>query len=138
MHHPIFKSLVLSDFAATALTLDLVNNGRIGEVRSVLGFFSYFLRDPKNVRRVLDFGGGGLMDIGCYLVFTSRVIFTEEPSRVVSLIETDPETGTDILTSGILSFPSGHSVFYMRHANCPVSAGTNTRHEGQDRNPNTV
>ena len=91
--------------------LDLVNNGRIGEVRSVLGFFSYFLRDPKNVRRVLDFGGGGLMDIGCYLVFTSRVIFAEEPSRVVSLIETDPETGTDILASGILRFPSGHSVF---------------------------
>ena len=27
--------------------LDLVNKGKIGEIRSVLGFFSYFLRDPK-------------------------------------------------------------------------------------------
>lgn len=29
----------------------------------------------------------------------------------MGLIETDPETGTDVLTSGIFSFPSSHGVF---------------------------
>jgi predicted dehydrogenase len=91
--------------------LDLIRKGRIGEVRSVMGYFSYNLPDPKNVRNILDYGGGGLMDIGCYLVYTSRLVFGEEPSRVLALIETDPEMRTDVLTSGILHFPSGQSVF---------------------------
>ena len=51
------------------------------------------------------------MDIGCYLIYTSRLIFGEEPTRVVATIERDPEMGTDILTSGILHFPSGQSIF---------------------------
>jgi predicted dehydrogenase len=51
------------------------------------------------------------MDIGCYLVYTSRVIFGEEPTKVLGLIEADPEMRIDILTSGILQFPSGHSIF---------------------------
>ena len=68
--------------------LDLISKGRIGEVRSVMGYFSYNLRDPQNVRNILDYGGGGLMDIGCYLVYTSRLIFGQEPSRVLALIET--------------------------------------------------
>jgi predicted dehydrogenase len=91
--------------------LDLISKGRIGEVRSVMGYFSYNLRDPKNVRNILDYGGGGLMDIGCYLVYTSRLVFGEEPSRVSALIETDPEMRTDVLASGILHFPYGQSVF---------------------------
>jgi predicted dehydrogenase len=91
--------------------LDLIRKDRIGEIRSVMGYFSYCLRDPKNVRNIVDYGGGGLMDIGCYLVYTSRLVFGEEPSRVLGLIETDPEMRTDVLTSGVLHFPSGQSVF---------------------------
>ena len=45
---------------------ELVQAGRIGELRSMLGHFSYFNRDPANIRNVPEFGGGGLMDIGCY------------------------------------------------------------------------
>src|SRR5437899_2238215 len=47
---------------------DLACSGRIGELRVVSGFFSYFNRDPKNVRNIAEFGGGALMDIGCYPV----------------------------------------------------------------------
>src|ERR1700719_1597939 len=88
---------------------DLIRTGKIGEVRSVMGYFSYFNQDPKNIRNIRDYGGGALMDIGCDLIYTSRLIFGEEPRRVVATIERDPEMGTDILTSGILHFPSGHS-----------------------------
>jgi predicted dehydrogenase len=84
---------------------------KIGRVRSVMGYFSYHNRDPKNIRNIIEYGGGGLMDIGCYLVFASRLIFGEEPVRISALIEEDPEMRTDVVTSAILHFPSGQSVF---------------------------
>lgn len=92
-------------------TLELVRSGRIGRLRSVMGYFSYYNRDLKNIRNILEYGGGALMDIGCYLVYMARLVFAEEPARVSALIETDPETRTDVLTSGILDFPSGQAVF---------------------------
>jgi predicted dehydrogenase len=91
--------------------LDLVRGGRIGELRSIAGFFSYSLTDPSNVRNVLDWGGGGLMDIGCYPIFTSRFLFGAEPRRVVALVERDPQMKIDRLTSAILDFPTGQSIF---------------------------
>src|SRR5260370_36236819 len=47
-------------------TRDLIRSGRIGDLRSILGVFSYFNRDAANIRNVLDWGGGGIYDIGCY------------------------------------------------------------------------
>jgi predicted dehydrogenase len=91
--------------------IEQIRAGRIGKVRSIAGCFSYNNHDPKNIRNIRDYGGGALMDIGCYLIYTSRFIFGEEPMKVVSLIEEDPEMRTDVITSGILHFPSGQSVF---------------------------
>jgi predicted dehydrogenase len=90
---------------------ELVKSGRIGPLHSIIGFFSYFNRDPSNIRNVPEYGGGGLMDIGCYPINISRFMFGEEPRRVQGLIERDPEMNIDRLTSGILDFPSGHSIF---------------------------
>lgn len=91
--------------------LALIASGRIGAVRSVMGYFSYNNADPQNIRNISEYAGGALMDIGCYLVFFSRLAFGAEPNRVVALAETHPETRTDVLTSAILDFPSGQSVF---------------------------
>lgn len=91
--------------------LELVAAGRVGKVRSVSGYFSYNNRDLKNIRNIAEYGGGGLMDIGCYLIYTSRLIFGEEPRRVCGLVENDPEIQTDVMTSAMLDFPSGPSVF---------------------------
>jgi predicted dehydrogenase len=92
-------------------TRELIHKGVIGELRSIVGAFSYFNRDPKNVRHVPEWGGGGLMDIGCYPITTSRWIFGEEPVRVAGVLEVDPDFGTDRLASAMLEFPSGHAVF---------------------------
>ena len=90
---------------------DLIGKGVVGKLRSIVGTFSYFNRDPKNVRNVAEWGGGGLMDIGCYPITTSRWIFGEEPLRVCGMLEADPEFGTDRLSSAMMEFPSGHCVF---------------------------
>ena len=91
--------------------LDLIASGQVGKVRSVIGYFSYYNRNPKDIRNILEYGGGGLMDIGCYLIYTSRLVFAAEPIRVCGLIEIDPETRTDVMTSAMLQFASGQSVF---------------------------
>ena len=90
---------------------ELLDEGRIGELRSVLGFFSYFNINPDNIRNKADIGGGALMDIGCYLVQASRFAFAAEPTRVVASIDRDPQMHTDRLTSAILDFAAGQSIF---------------------------
>jgi len=90
---------------------ELLNDGRIGELRSVVGFFSYFNVDPANIRNRMDSGGGALMDIGCYLIHASRYAFGGQPTRVVASIDRDPQMGIDRLTSAILEFPAGQAIF---------------------------
>ena len=51
------------------------------------------------------------MDIGCYPIKTTRMVFGEEPRRVAATLVRDPAFDTDILTSAILEYPSGHCVF---------------------------
>jgi predicted dehydrogenase len=92
-------------------TRELIASGRIGTLRSIQGFFSYFNVDPKNIRNIPECGGGALMDIGCYPINTSRFLFGEEPVRVVSLLENDPVLKIDRLTSALLEFPSGQATF---------------------------
>ncbi len=89
----------------------LIKSGRIGTLRTINGFFSYFNRDPQNIRNKLEIGGGALLDIGCYPITMSRFIFGAEPRRVLGLIERDPEMGTDRLTSALLDFPAGQASF---------------------------
>ncbi len=90
---------------------ELIVSGRIGQLRSVSGFFSYLNRDPANIRNIPEWGGGALMDIGCYPITIARFMFAAEPLRVLGLIERDPEMKTDRLTSAMLEFPAGQAVF---------------------------
>jgi predicted dehydrogenase len=90
--------------------MEICKSGRLGVVRSYTGYFSYYNDDPANIRNVAAMGGGGLMDIGCYLLTTSRMIFGEEPRRVIALIERDSTTSVDVVTSMMLDFPSGQAI----------------------------
>ena len=91
--------------------LELINGGGIGMVKTVHSFFSYYNDDPENIRNMVDIGGGGLMDIGCYCISLARLIFDEEPQRVFGKIEYDPGFETDRICSGILDFVQGTSTF---------------------------
>ncbi|OFW07446.1 MAG: NAD-binding protein [Acidobacteria bacterium RIFCSPLOWO2_02_FULL_67_36] len=83
---------------------ELVRSGRIGPVRSIVGVFSYFNDDPTNIRNIPEWGGGGIMDIGCYLIHTARFILDREPLRVAAAIERDPSLRVDRLASMVLDF----------------------------------
>jgi len=90
---------------------ELVASGRIGRLRSVDSWFSYFNDDPANIRNIPAAGGGALYDIGCYSVNLSRMLFGGEPEGVSASVVRDPSLGVDVLTSGILSFGDGVATF---------------------------
>jgi predicted dehydrogenase len=90
---------------------ELLRSGRIGQLRSVAGFFSYFNDDPANIRNHVESGGGALLDIGCYCIQAARYGFAQEPRRVVGLVERDPKMQIDRLTSAMLDFDGGHAIF---------------------------
>ena len=90
---------------------EIIRSGEIGELRAVMSAFSYFNRDARNIRNIPEYGGGAMMDIGCYPVTMSRFFFDRDPARVSALVERDPEMGIDRLSSAVLDFAPGHAVF---------------------------
>jgi predicted dehydrogenase len=89
---------------------ELVRAGRIGELQAVQVFFSYFNDQPGNIRNQPSLGGGALYDIGCYAVLAGRYLFEREPRRAISLVDRDPQLGTDRLTSALLDFGGGRQL----------------------------
>jgi predicted dehydrogenase len=90
---------------------DLVANGRIGELRLVNGHFTYFKLDPNDVRSNPEWGGGALLDIGCYPITMSRWMFGAEPLEVIAQLEFDPAMHIDRVGSALMRFPSGQAAF---------------------------
>jgi predicted dehydrogenase len=90
---------------------ELLANDRIGELRAVQSWFSYFNDDPGDIRNIVDAGGGALYDIGCYCVNLSRMLFGAEPIRIQGSVTRDAVMGIDTLTSGILGFDDGIATF---------------------------
>ena len=84
---------------------EIIQGGEIGELRAIQGCFAYFNDDPDNIRNMADIGGGGMLDIGCYPIVTSRFVTGREPERVFAFMDRDPAFGTDRLASAILQFP---------------------------------
>jgi predicted dehydrogenase len=107
----IGEAFMIRSFPQWLRLRELLDQGRIGPLRSVTGFFSYFNVDPKNIRNQPESGGGALMDIGCYLIHAARYAFADQPRRVVATIDRDPQMHTDRLASAILDFPAGHAIF---------------------------
>jgi predicted dehydrogenase len=95
-HHPTWVDAVR-----------LVRNGAIGDLQGVQSWFSYYNDDPENIRNRLENGGGAIMDIGCYNINMSRMLFAAEPVRIEAAVRRDPTMGIDTLSSAVLEFPGG-------------------------------
>jgi len=107
----ICEAFMIRSFHQWLRLRELLDEGRVGELRAVTGVFSYFNADPANIRNQVDCGGGGVYDIGCYLIHASRYAFRQEPKRVVASLDLDPELHTDRMASGLLEFSGGTSIF---------------------------
>lgn len=94
---------------------ELVQSGAIGEARAINGQFTFYNVDPNNVRNQPNMGGGGILDIGCYPIFTARFIWGTEPIKAASMIVEQDDFGTDIQCAAIMEFPEN------RHLNFSCS-----------------
>ena len=90
---------------------ELVADGAIGELQAIQARFTYHNVDPANIRNVAAYGGGAVMDIGCYPINVARWFFGGEPSGVTAVVRRDPAFGTDALTSAILDFDGRQASF---------------------------
>jgi len=82
--------------------------GEIGELRHVHATFTFTVRNPENVRRDPDAGGGSLYDVGYYCVNVARWLFGAEPVAVAAAQHLSPE-GVDEEFTGILDFGGGRT-----------------------------
>ncbi|KAK3606975.1 hypothetical protein CHS0354_018571 [Potamilus streckersoni] len=111
--------------------LELVKSKKIGDIRAMQVFFSFYNDDPKNIRNILKNGGGAMFDIGCYPLTVSRFIFETEPKKVSALADIDPAFKVDRTLSAIFDYDAGRhltftvstrSVLYQR-VNISVQKG---------------
>lgn len=90
-----------------ALLRQLLAQGAIGSVRSVEASFSFLLTKNDDVRLVPEWGGGALLDVGCYCVNFSRMILGDSPRRVCAVAGFDPHFGVDTSLSALLDYGDG-------------------------------
>src|ERR1044072_4960733 len=90
---------------------ELIAAGRIGRLALIVGHFSYARHGKDDIRARPEYGGGALLDIGCYPVTMSRWLFGAEPQAVIAELERDPDTRVDSLVSAVLRFPAGQASF---------------------------
>ncbi len=90
-----------------------IKSNKIGSISAITTLFSYKNIDPKNIRNIKKYGGGGLFDIGCYPIFISRYLLGKEPLKVIGEATFDKKFKTDILTSAILDFGNIYSNFIV-------------------------
>ena len=90
---------------------NLVKKGEIGELLTIQSVFSYYNTDPANIRNDPSYGGGGLLDIGCYCISLSRFILDREPDSVSGVVEMDPVFAVDRKASAMMQFGAVTSTF---------------------------
>ena len=96
----------------------LLDEGAIGELRAVVAVFTFTVRDPQNVRRVPEYGGGSLYDVGSYCINVSRWMFGRPPVSVTGSSTRSPE-GVDEEFRGLLDFGGGGSALFLSSLSQP-------------------
>lgn len=91
----------------TVRVKQMIDEGAIGDVKTINATFTFSLRDEANVRLSKSLAGGSLMDVGCYCVNVMRHMVGDEPYRVEAIGVVGDESGVDESLTGTLAFPGG-------------------------------
>ncbi len=91
---------------------EMVDKEEIGQLKTIQSSFSFYLDDPDHIVNKKEFGGGSLMDIGCYPISLSRFLFNAEPVNVYAKIDYHPVFKTDTFATAIMEFKNGTSSFF--------------------------
>jgi predicted dehydrogenase len=90
---------------------EIIDSGKIGEVRLVRGSFTFTLTDRGNVRVNAGLDGGSVWDVGCYPISYARTMIGAEPAEVQGM-QVLGESGVDETFVGTMRFTNGaHAQF---------------------------
>lgn len=92
---------------------EIMDSGELGEIRAYQCVFTYHNTNPQDIRNKPEYGGGGLWDIGCYPVYTSRRLLGREPEWVIAKIDWDPDFGVDRSASVIMDYDGIQASFFV-------------------------
>ncbi len=84
------------------ILMELLDKGIIGDVTMIRGSFSFPMEPGENIRLEANFGGGSLMDVGCYPIHLANLVFRQAPERVQATVIW--EGGVDLTAAGILHY----------------------------------
>lgn len=82
-----------------------VRAARVGEVKLVRGYFGFDIRSrPQDIRLKAVLGGGSLMDVGCYALNLSRLIYEREPRSARAQVVVPEGAEVEHAAAAILDF----------------------------------
>jgi D-xylose 1-dehydrogenase (NADP+, D-xylono-1,5-lactone-forming) len=87
-----------------ARTQELVRSGAIGDLMTVEASFRFPLTNVDDVRMIAEWGGGSLLDVGCYCVSASRLFFGDSPVAMKAMATFHPVRTVDTSFQGILDY----------------------------------
>ena len=85
----------------------MLDAGAIGDLRVIEASFSFLHTDETDVRCNPAWGGGSLMDVGCYCVNACRYFLGGMPGTVKAYATFHPLHGVDTSVHGVLDFGQG-------------------------------
>lgn len=109
---PLMESFMYRFHPQHKCVRELLESGIIGDLVEVHTHLSVDLMSPpdySNIRMKSQLGGGALLDMGCYIVSSARMLFGEEPRAVRAWWKIDPVSGVDIAASAVLEFSAGRT-----------------------------
>lgn len=109
---PLMEAFMYRFHPQWVRTAEILKAGELGDIQAVNGFFSYNNKDAANIRNIAAYGGGALLDIGCYTVSSARLLMGKEPKQVVCTLARDAAFHTDILCSALLDFGGGKTAAF--------------------------
>lgn len=92
---------------------DHIRTNNIGKINYIHTSFSYNNPSETNIRNILECGGGGMRDIGCYAISVPRYILQREPSKIMCQMSYHPKFKTDVMSTAILDFDGAKATFQV-------------------------
>lgn len=90
---------------------EFIGNGTLGDLLKFEGCFAYALPERESASMSKILAGGSIHACMPYPIYTSRMIFGEEPESVICKTKIDLESGVDLKTDMMLSYSNNRSAF---------------------------
>ncbi|MEW5915384.1 MAG: Gfo/Idh/MocA family oxidoreductase [Gemmatimonadota bacterium] len=85
----------------------LLESKAIGDLMVVEASFRFPLKNHDDVRLQPEWGGGALLDVGCYCVNVSRLFLGSDVVRISALASFHQSSGVDMSVQGVLDYGNG-------------------------------